>query len=80
LTLYRVMQRLKDATRVELKPVTGRSHQLRVHMLSLGHAIIGDSLYVPEDPSPRLMLHAKFLSFPHPFGDEVMRFDSPVPF
>ena len=69
-------------TRVGLTPVTGRSHQLRVHMASLGHAIIGDSLYSPNPPreGQRLLLHAAKLSFPHPVSGEYVKCASEVPF
>lgn len=69
-----------DTTRVELEPVTGRSHQLRVHMLSLGHPILGDPLYGDVARSPRLLLHAARLAFPHPFSGEAMAFASDPPF
>ncbi|UAA38102.1 RNA pseudouridine synthase [Paraneptunicella aestuarii] len=68
---------------VELKPVTGRSHQLRVHMLSLGHPILGDRLYAHEQAlaaRPRLQLHACQLSFKHPQTDVQLNFESPPPF
>jgi len=64
-----------DQTRVALKPITGRSHQLRVHMLSLGHPIVGDRLYGPEDGMARMCLHACALAFAHPARGEVMHFD-----
>ena len=69
-------------TRVGLTPVTGRSHQLRVHMASLGHAIIGDSLYSANPPphDQRLLLHAANLSFPHPVSGEVVNCFSDVTF
>ena len=69
-------------TRVGLTPVTGRSHQLRVHMASLGHAIIGDSLYsiTPPPEGQRLLLHAAKLSFPHPVSGEPVDCASDVPF
>ncbi len=69
-------------TRVGLTPVTGRSHQLRVHMASLGHAIIGDSLYSVNPPpdGQRLLLHAAKLSFPHPVTSESVNCTSDVPF
>lgn len=54
---------------VKLTPITGRSHQLRVHMLELGHAILGDELYAPiqaYNKAPRLLLHAEYLAFTHP--------------
>ena len=69
-------------TRVGLTPITGRSHQLRVHMASLGHAIIGDSLYsaTPPPDGQRLLLHAAKLSFPHPVSGEPVNCASDVPF
>ncbi|WP_020210566.1 RluA family pseudouridine synthase [Gilvimarinus chinensis] len=71
LTRYRALQRdtEQQTTRVELTPVTGRSHQLRVHMLSLGHPIVGDTLYAPDTiaaASERLLLHAQWIEFTHP--------------
>lgn len=83
LTHWRVMERFDTRTRVELHPVTGRSHQLRVHMLSIGHPILGDELYMPAESSSgetRLHLHATWLELPHPESGEVRRFDSEVPF
>ncbi|ENU58236.1 RluA family pseudouridine synthase [Acinetobacter guillouiae] len=70
-------------TRVELTPITGRSHQLRVHMQYLGHPIIGDTLYATVEQQqlmPRLCLHAQQLSFHHPKTEELVQFDCPVPF
>ena len=69
-------------TRVRLTPVTGRSHQLRVHLASLGHPIIGDSLYAPPPlaAGERLMLHAAKLGFQHPVSGELREFSSTVPF
>jgi tRNA pseudouridine32 synthase/23S rRNA pseudouridine746 synthase len=72
-----------DATRVELEPVTGRSHQLRVHLLVLGHPILGDNLYAPPDAlaaAPRLLLHACELTLPHPLSGDMLTFRSPAPF
>lgn len=83
LTHWSVIQRYEVTTRVELKPVTGRSHQLRVHMLSLGHPIIGDRLYAHPDAlamASRLNLHAKTLSFRHPVTEQTLSFDTEVPF
>lgn len=68
-TQYHVLSRSQDTTRVALTPITGRSHQLRVHMLALGHAILGDSLYASEHAaakSTRMLLHASELGFKHP--------------
>jgi tRNA pseudouridine32 synthase/23S rRNA pseudouridine746 synthase len=62
-TRYRVLGHEALGTRVELEPVTGRSHQLRVHLLALGHPIVGDTLY-GGPPAPRLLLHACALSIP----------------
>ena len=72
-----------DQSRVQLEPVTGRSHQLRVHMLALGHAMLGDTLYAPADiaaKSSRLLLHAEHISFVHPLSGDVMTFNAPAPF
>ncbi len=70
-------------SRVELEPVTGRSHQLRVHLKALGHPILGDALYAPADVvvmAPRLLLHATALQLPHPTHGTPMDFVSDVPF
>jgi len=71
------------STRVELIPETGRSHQLRVHMQSLGHAILGDRFYASEQArakSSRLLLHAVSLAFVHPLSAEPLQFVSEAPF
>jgi tRNA pseudouridine32 synthase/23S rRNA pseudouridine746 synthase len=83
ITDWRVLDRAVDHSRVQLTPVTGRTHQLRVHMAHLGHPILGDNLYAPADAlaaSDRLCLHAECLEFRHPDGGAAMRFASPVPF
>lgn len=85
LTHWRVMARgaLPDTTRVELTPVTGRSHQLRVHMMSIGHAIVGDPLYASDAvraQADRLLLHAAELKLQHPRTGEWVHITSPVPF
>jgi len=70
-------------TRVELEPITGRSHQLRVHLLALGHAILGDTLYASprvQAMSDRLLLHACALELPHPGSGQIMQFLSPETF
>jgi tRNA pseudouridine32 synthase/23S rRNA pseudouridine746 synthase len=76
-TRYQVISRNTDAdtTRVSLEPVSGRTHQLRVHMLALGHPMLGDGFYAPEHVlamSPRLLLHAEQISFPHPITGEPL--------
>jgi len=71
------------ATHVLLEPLTGRSHQLRVHLLSIGHPILGDALYGGEEiqaRAPRLLLHANELGFVHPATQQTLRFESPPDF
>ncbi|MFQ5643081.1 MAG: pseudouridine synthase [Thiogranum sp.] len=84
-TRFRVVGRDRDnnSTRVELRPVTGRTHQLRVHLRALGHGILGDRLYADGNAatrSDRLMLHADSLAFPHPHTREPMKFECTAPF
>ena len=74
---------LARSTRVALAPITGRSHQLRVHLQAIGHPILGDALYAPPDVqgrAPRLMLHAQMLAFEHPVTKEPLTFSSLPPF
>jgi tRNA pseudouridine32 synthase / 23S rRNA pseudouridine746 synthase len=80
-TAYEVLSRddHTQTTRVQLTPHTGRSHQLRVHLMSLGHPIVGDALYGGR-PAPRLMLHAAHLGFAHPQTGTVLAFDNPPDF
>jgi tRNA pseudouridine32 synthase/23S rRNA pseudouridine746 synthase len=80
LTRYRVLNRHADTSRVELEPFTGRTHQLRVHMASIGHPILGDALYGDAGNAARLLLHACLLSFAHPLSGNSLNFDSPAPF
>ncbi|WP_439118626.1 RluA family pseudouridine synthase [Marivita sp.] len=81
-TDWRVMKASDTESRIKLFPQTGRSHQLRVHMLALGHPILGDPLYAPEtaDQHPRMMLHAEELRLRHPDGGEGMKFRVAAPF
>lgn len=82
-TQWRVLETLNDASRVELTPITGRSHQLRVHMQFIGHPILGDRFYAAPEQiarSERLLLHAQTLSFRHPVTDEALSFSSQTPF
>jgi tRNA pseudouridine32 synthase / 23S rRNA pseudouridine746 synthase len=79
-TRWRVLSRDDAAgtTRVELEPLTGRTHQLRVHLHAIGHPILGDALYAPpavRDAAPRLLLHASRLCFGHPGNGEQLAFD-----
>lgn len=83
LTRYRVLARDAETgtSRVELEPVTGRSHQLRVHLLALGHPILGDTLYGDvAGRAPRLLLHATLLELDHPDGGQRLVLSSAAPF
>ncbi len=82
LTRWRV---LGDApgglTRLALEPLTGRTHQLRVHLAALGHPIAGDPFYgAAGDAAPRMMLHACAIAFPHPADGSMRSFEVPTPF
>lgn len=87
-TRWRVLAQESDdqgrpQTRLELEPVTGRTHQLRVHLQAIGHPILGDALYADEDTqarSPRLLLHASALALVHPLTNENLHWHSPPPF
>lgn len=82
-THWQVLERRADTTLLALTPVTGRTHQLRVHCQAMGHAIVGDSLYASEvwqRARARLCLHASELSFDHPSSGERMRFVLPESF
>jgi len=81
-TDWRKLRIRGDTTRVRLMPLTGRSHQLRVHMLSIGHPILGDPFYAEGEAreAPRLMLHSEELRLRHPDGGKGMRFRAPCPF
>ena len=81
-TDWRVLRHGQEETRVRLMPKTGRSHQLRVHMLALGHPILGDPLYATGAAAafPRLMLHSEELRLRHPDGGAGMRFRAKAPF
>lgn len=83
LTRWQVVYREIDRTWLRLFPVTGRSHQLRVHMQALGHPILGDRLYADRyalHRAERLQLHAERLTFTHPLHGERVTFYSPCPF
>lgn len=78
-TRWRALQYNPNTTRVELEPITGRSHQLRVHMQALGHPILGDALYATaqvQAKAERLLLHACELRFLHPAGHQRMVFEN----
>ena len=84
-TRWRVKRLLQErhASHLWLQPLTGRSHQLRVHLLSIGHPILGDALYGSEEVqrrATRLLLHATSLEFVHPANGHACRFESLPPF
>ena len=81
-TDWRVIRASDDETRVRLMPLTGRSHQLRVHMAEMGHPILGDPLYASGAAAdfPRLMLHAESLRLKHPESGLPMTFSAPAEF
>ena len=81
-TDWQVIGRAAGETRVRMWPKTGRSHQLRVHMLALGHPILGDPIYATgaARAHPRLMLHAETLALHHPGTGEMVEFSAPCPF
>jgi tRNA pseudouridine32 synthase/23S rRNA pseudouridine746 synthase len=85
LTRWAVLGRdaAQGRTRLELQPVTGRSHQLRVHLQAIGHPILGDTLYAAPETAgaaPRLLLHASRLRLPHPAHGTWLDLQSPPPF
>lgn len=83
LTHVEVISKAKRSTLVKLTPITGRSHQLRVHMMALGHPILGDNFYadsLAKALAPRLLLHATSLTITHPYTQEPMTFNADVPF
>ncbi|PHQ68807.1 MAG: RNA pseudouridine synthase [Sneathiella sp.] len=82
LTHWRRLRFMDGVTEVELTPVTGRSHQLRVHMAEIGHPILGDPLYAPPEivaMAERLQLHATTLAFTHPVTGDDLSFTVPSP-
>jgi 23S rRNA pseudouridine1911/1915/1917 synthase len=82
ITHYKVIKRFEKYTYVVCRLETGRTHQIRVHMASLGHPLLGDTQYGPQKPPFVLQgqtLHAKILGFIHPSTDTYMEFDAPLP-
>ncbi|MCG8671995.1 MAG: pseudouridine synthase [Pseudomonadales bacterium] len=83
ITEYQLIEQRADRARMKLYPITGRSHQLRVHMLYLGLPIIGDRLYAPDkiaSASDRMLLHAERLVLHHPLSEDTLTLESPCPF
>ncbi len=82
-TQWSVMTSDTKSSYLQMKPKTGRSHQLRVHCQSMGNPILGDRLYAHDDAyraHERMCLHASFIAFAHPFSGETVKFQSPCPF
>jgi len=82
ITHFRVLERFEDCALLEARPKTGRRHQIRAHIYSLGHPVLSDSLYGSGEKSPRinrLALHAFSLTFNHPHTGERMPFQSSTP-
>jgi len=83
ITHYKVLERFKDYTYVECKLETGRTHQIRVHMASIGHPLLGDEIYAGSRKSPfktiGQTLHAKILGFVHPKSNQYIETDAPLP-
>ena len=82
-TEWRVLEREREATRVHLHPLTGRTYQLRVHMKAIGHVILGDAFYAGPEiraAADRLQLHAAELGFTHPTTGEFTTYAAPIPF
>ncbi|MEL6415092.1 MAG: RluA family pseudouridine synthase [Pseudomonadota bacterium] len=80
ITHWQVLDRSSEQSRLRLHPETGRSHQLRLHLASMGHPILGDVFYGDRTRHSRLCLHAKSIGFYHPKSDEKTRFETPTPF
>jgi len=78
-TKIEVISRLKEATQLRLLPVTGRMHQLRVHLKFLGYPIVGDKKYGIKDDCKQLLLHSRFLSLAHPQTKKLLKFTSSIP-
>ena len=78
-TRYRVLKRFKYSTLLELKLITGRTHQIRVHMAHLGHPVLGDEVYGKKGNYPRMALHASKIELVHPKTGKIVEFESPIP-
>ena len=79
-TTYKVLRMTKRVSLLEVVLLTGRKNQIRVHLAGIGHPIVGDRKYGKEDESqPRMALHARVISFKHPFSDKRLTIESPVP-
>ncbi len=79
LTKYRVLERFAYSTLLTVRILTGRTHQIRVHLAHLGNPVLGDELYGKKESAPRLCLHASKIEFSHPKTGKIMTFESPLP-
>ncbi len=83
MTSWRLIERFDDRSRLEVQPLTGRSHQIRLHLATLGHPVLGDNLYAHPEAramAPRLLLHAEQLSLWHPRDGRPLRWTAASPF
>ena len=79
-TAYKVLKQTRDFALLEIKLLTGRKHQIRVHLAGIGHAVVGDRKYGKEDRGrARLALHASSISFKHPYSGQQLTFATKVP-
>jgi len=79
-TAYKVLKETKDFSLLEVELLTGRKHQIRVHLAGIGHPVVGDERYGKEQKrQQRLALHARSISFKHPFTGEQLKFNSKMP-
>src|SRR5437016_3987011 len=79
-TAYEVLKQTKDFALLEVDLLTGRKHQIRVHLAGIGHAVVGDQKYGKRDGAhTRLALHARSISFKHPFSGKQITFETKVP-
>jgi tRNA pseudouridine32 synthase / 23S rRNA pseudouridine746 synthase len=82
-TCWSVLERLDDRSRLEVRPLTGRSHQIRLHLATIDHPILGDKLYATEEAlgmAPRLLLHSESLTISHPVDGRRMTWTARCPF
>jgi len=83
MTNYKVLERRKGYTLLQLEPVTGRTNQIRIHMKTIGHPILGEEVFAFrkdfDRKAKRLMLHARKIAFPHPVTKEPVVIEAPVP-
>ncbi len=82
-THWELVEHEANSSLIKLNPITGRSHQLRVHMQAIGHVILGDKLYacdIAKAMSPRLCLHAQYIQFRQPNTQELLQFETPIAF